>query len=480
MNRLSEKQLLILTVGVTVLLTGGLGFLIWSDLQEVEKERKKTESIQGQIAAAQAEIDQISSREYRVIANREISDKEVAFLPSATEIENFWDVLERFADESGVRISALLSKAQGKKKRGRRSTIQSVPQIITLTATTDEFLRFLNLLENYDRLISVVEWRLQRGTAADPDGKVRHKINMSLTTFTYSKQVAKTIVSIANYEKKKEEPEVKKWLGRIKVQERETYTLRTSVGRRDPFVNVRKKVDKVAGVDGEHDRAKQELVLTALVEDIRSLQEGLVIEEHLRKIGDLFRLTQQLKDNRRAFTALKKRLEDVRREQIISIKDLVERFRIEVLDPFVKIEERMKLGSQSAPALTKPQVKEWHERVAKAFDERKWKKVQEEVHSFKELSKGGRHVVEDARDMAEDIIRFHHRAKVIQNFEKRNVRISTILYSPNGMSVAIINSKTLGEGDALDTEGQVLVSEIGENYVIFETEGVEIKKHQKK
>ena len=72
-----------------------------------------------------------------------------------------------------------------------------------------------------------------------------------------------------------------------------------------------------------------------------------------------------------------------------------------------------------------------------------------------------------------------HRAKVIQEFEKRQVKISTILYSPNSMSVAIINGKTLGEGDALDQEGQILVQEIGENYLIFETEGVEIKKHQK-
>ncbi len=35
MNRLSEKQLLIVTIGIAVLLTGGLGFLIWNDLQTI-------------------------------------------------------------------------------------------------------------------------------------------------------------------------------------------------------------------------------------------------------------------------------------------------------------------------------------------------------------------------------------------------------------------------------------------------------------
>jgi len=34
------------------------------------------------------------------------------------------------------------------------------------------------------------------------------------------------------------------------------------------------------------------------------------------------------------------------------------------------------------------------------------------------------------------------------------------------------------EEDSLDTEGLIIVMEIGENYVIFETEGVEIKRMQ--
>lgn len=479
MGKLSEKQLLILTIGVTVLLTGGLGFLIWSDLQEVEQEQKKTAAIRDQIAAAQAEIDQIGTREYRVIANREISDKEVAFLPSATEIENFWDVLERFGDESGIRISGILSKGQGRRKRGGRSTIQSVPQIIELSGTIDEFLRFLNLLENYDRLISVVEWRLARGSMPDEDGKVRHRFTMSLTTFTYSKKVANTIVSITNYDKKKVHPEVKKWLSKIKIQERETYTLRTSLGRRDPFVNVRRKPDAGPLPNEGKERAAQEAVLEALTQEVRSLQEGLMIEEHLRKIGDLFRLTQQMRENRESFAQMRKRLDDVRREQLVTDKDLLDKFRKEVLEPFAKIEEQMNRGAQEAPALTEEQVKEWYERAGKAFDDRDWKKVTEEVNSFVHLSKGGKHVVDAARNMAHEIIEFERRAKVIQAFDKRRVRISTILYSPNGMSVAIINGKTLGEGDALDQEGQILVQEIGENYVIFETEGVEIKKHQK-
>ena len=46
------------------------------------------------------------------------------------------------------------------------------------------------------------------------------------------------------------------------------------------------------------------------------------------------------------------------------------------------------------------------------------------------------------------------------------------------MSVAVINGRQMSEGDALDEQGTIIVVEIGENYVIFETEGVEIKRGQ--
>ncbi|MDH3592841.1 MAG: type 4a pilus biogenesis protein PilO, partial [Planctomycetota bacterium] len=303
MNRLTEKQLLIITIGITVLLTGGLGFLIWSDLKTVEEEEKKTSDLKVQIDAAEAEIAKIPEREFRVIANREISDREVAFMPEETEIENFWEVLERFAVESGVRISEIVPNAV--RTRGRRgakkSSIDSVPQIMSLKATVGEFLAFINLIENYERIINVMEYSLTGGEAPDEDGKVRHSIKLALTTFTYSKKIASTIVSINNYEKKKEHAKVKQWLSRIKIQEKETYTLRTSLGRRDPFVSARKPVlpvDPEAASNSEEQRQRQEQMLEQLVSLVEALADGLDYQEELQKRGDLWRLQAQIKENK--------------------------------------------------------------------------------------------------------------------------------------------------------------------------------------
>lgn len=476
MNRLSEKQLLILTIGIAVLLTGGLGYLVWSDLQAAKEEEQKIKSLRDQIASSQSEIDQIPQREYRVIANREKAEKEVAFLPSETEIENFWEVIERFADDSGVLISEITSSDTGRggRKKGK-STIKSVPQVLSLKGTTDEFLRFMNLLENYDRIINVIEYRLTSSKGPDKSGKLRHGIKMALTTFTYSKKVANTIVSISSYEKKRDHAEVKKWLSKIKIQERETYTLRTSLGRRDPFENVRKPVAKIDPTFTE-DRGAQEAIITNLSEEVRSLQDGLDIEAHLRKVKDLYRLAQQIKDNKKQFSSLNSRIEETKRKNLITDRELKDRFRAEVLEPFELIKERMAKGHEGAPKLTRQQVQEWYDRIAEQFDEQNWKDVMELVRDFRQLSKNGKWVEDDARALAVQTIEFQRRATVIQDFEKRKVNISTIVFSPSGVSLAIINGKQLGEGDALDGDGRVLVIEIGENYVIFETEGVEIKR----
>ena len=53
MNKLSEKQLLILTIVIAVLFAGGLGFLIWSDLETVKEEEQKVADVRAQIDSAQ-------------------------------------------------------------------------------------------------------------------------------------------------------------------------------------------------------------------------------------------------------------------------------------------------------------------------------------------------------------------------------------------------------------------------------------------
>jgi len=210
---------------------------------------------------------------------------------------------------------------------------------------------------------------------------------------------------------------------------------------------------------------------------VRTLDEGLDIEAHLRKIKDLFRLAQQIKENRDLFSLLQLQIASIEREALITDADLSNRFRAEVVEPFAKIKERLGQVEEN-PKLTVSQVTEVRDRVAKCYDDREWNKLEEAVQGFMGLSKSGEWVEDDAKPLVFEIANYKRSADIIQKFEKRKVAISTILYSPNTGSVAVVNGKQLSVGDALDGDGQVTVAEIGENYVIFQTEGVEIKRMQ--
>jgi len=472
-SRLSEKQLLILTIGITVLLLSGLSWLIWSDLEAVEEEEAKIEQLEGQIAAAEKEIATIPEREYRVIADREIADKEVAFLPSEEDIESFWEVLERFADEAGIRISEISPSNMGRRGKG---TIQSVPQMLTVRGTIDEFLRFINLVENYERIINVTEYNINAGKEADEDGKVRHGIKLALTTFTYSKRIANTIVSIPQYEKKRQQPAVKRWLSKIKIQEKESYTLRTSLGRRDPFVSARRKIEELGDPETGADRERAEARLESLAESVRTLAADIDIEDTLRERKDIFRLAQQVKENREKMGELARRIDRMRQDKLIRDAILAERFRAEVIVPFDRIKARIELIETEQAPMPLNEVKARYGSIAKKFDEQKWDAVRKGVRTFLDLTRDGDHVVDEARPLVEKIIDLLRRSNVIREFEKKKIVITAIIYSERGMSLAIINAKTKSEGDALDADGRVVIAEVGEDYVIFETEGVEIKK----
>ncbi|MFQ5843645.1 MAG: type 4a pilus biogenesis protein PilO [Planctomycetota bacterium] len=481
MSRLSEKQLLILTVGVALLFACGLGFMIWRDLQSIDDEQQAIEDLSTKIASAQKEIDQIPAREYRVIANREISEREVAFLPEETEIETFWEVLERFAEESGVKISKITANQRraGGGRRKSTTSITSVDQVMKLRGTIDEFLRFINLIENHDRIINVTEYSVSSGGQRGDDGITRHEIKLALRTFTYSRRIANTIVAIPNYEKKKDHVEVKRWLRRIRIEERETYTLRTLMGRRDPFVDVRRY--EQASVDGppdEEQRARQEAQLQHLVDLVRNLEDGLDIEDELFKRKDLHRMAQIQRRNRETYNVLLDQIRRVQREQVFTFRELGDRFVKEVAEPFKQLQDRIGLNDQRRPPLGLEQVRQYHLRVAQAFDEKDWKKLRNEMRAWNEISRKGEHVVENARSLVVEMNRIAHSARVIEQFQTRDIKISAIIFSPNGTSIAVINGKQLIEGDALDPDGRVIVVQIGENYVIFETEGVQIKRVQ--
>lgn len=193
--------------------------------------------------------------------------------------------------------------------------------------------------------------------------------------------------------------------------------------------------------------------------------------------GDLWRLTAQRKENADYYNQIVDALTMAAKD--ITIPELKERMKREVLVPWEAIKKRMEDMRNQNPRFTAEQVQEYLARVQKNFDEKNWQGVESEARNFRDQSKNGAHVEEDAKDLVQKIFELQRQAKIIDAFYKRKLDISGILYSPRAQSVAVINGKQMTVNEALDAEGTILCVEIGEDYVVFETEGVEIKIEQK-
>ena len=234
------------------------------------------------------------------------------------------------------------------------------------------------------------------------------------------------------------------------------------------------------GADGqvaEVDPDYQTGIIDNIVDLVTTLQQGLTLEEQLMQRGDLWRLTAQRKENADYYNQIVDALATAAKE--ITIPELKDRLKREVLVPWEAIKKRMEEMRNQNPRFTADQVQEYLNRVKKAFDEENWQGVESEARNFRDQSKNGVHVEDDAKDLVQKIFELQRQAKIIDAFYKRKLDISGILYSPRQQSVAIVNGKQMMVGDALDAEGTITCVEIGEDYVVFETEGVEIKIGQK-
>jgi len=202
-NKLSEKQLLLLTIATSALFVLGFSGLIYWDLDRIyaaeitednpdaasisepEKwgELRHIQEIRKAIDAARAEAEKIPQREQDVIVYREIVARDAAILPSENEVNRLAVTIGDFERMAGVtltRVSDLnTSSAKGE-------AIARIPIKLSLSGTFDETLKFINLFENLDRMVNVTAFSIKGGSKdADGEGNPRHAVSLDLVTFMY-------------------------------------------------------------------------------------------------------------------------------------------------------------------------------------------------------------------------------------------------------------------------------------------------------
>ena len=145
-NRRQQVLFGSIVCGVAVL--GLLGWLIYSDMEEIKETQKSSQTMQGKIRKAEADINTIADFEEQVLILRERVKEYVRILPDDTEIHEFVDKLTQFAQEAGVDLVQLddtgAQRRAGPKSK-KKEAFERVVYKLKLRSPTDSLLRFLSL-----------------------------------------------------------------------------------------------------------------------------------------------------------------------------------------------------------------------------------------------------------------------------------------------------------------------------------------------
>lgn len=255
-------------IAVSLLSLGGV-YYAQGLIEEVKASiEEKTQAI----AAADAKITQIPAIERDVIVLRENLDQYVKILPDTRDLNDFLRILTMFGKQSGIEGINLTRAGDRNAKGGDRFAL--IEYNYDFTATMWQFLKFVNLVENYDRFISISSFDITalaggKNSEETREGDVVHTIKLTMQTYQYNGKAAGLEVGIPDYEEKREalREEIFKRMQAIRIDK---YEHRGQQGRRDIFVDPRERGD--LHIEGPS-QAEQRAVLERYVGAITELRE---------------------------------------------------------------------------------------------------------------------------------------------------------------------------------------------------------------
>ena len=240
----SQKKLLSVISGgaASICLAAGGGIYWATDLvTQVESDIAQKEEA---IAAADAQIAKIPSLEQNVIILRENLDEYVKILPDTKELTAFVRMVYQFEKQSGIKSTQMMGR--GRSDGAATDRFTPIAFSYEMTATLWQCLKFINLIENYERFVSITDISIvsSGGGKAENmiDGDVVHQIKLTLQTYTYNATAGGKEVAIPDYENQKLALREQIW-NRMQAIRIDRYEHRGQQGRRDILVDPRQRGD---------------------------------------------------------------------------------------------------------------------------------------------------------------------------------------------------------------------------------------------
>lgn len=199
------------------------------------------------IAAAETKINQIPALEKETIILRENLGECVKILPDTKSLPDFVRMINQFEKQSGIKGTGLQLKKSPTAKTTERFAL--IEYSYEFQGTLWEFLKFVNLIENYERFVSISDFTIQSGDkgkqAETREGDIVHTARLTLQTYTYNGKPSGKEAVIPDYEGQVAalHEEIFKRLQGIKI-EIVKYQQRGNQGRRDILVDPRVRGDE--------------------------------------------------------------------------------------------------------------------------------------------------------------------------------------------------------------------------------------------
>ena len=457
----TRKKWLSLLIG-GFLLAGTSSLLIWREYEKIDIAKMEVSGLQANIDSSRKLIEGTGTLEREVIVLRELSEVMKKILPDTDDVNNLVRTFQKFSEESAVRITGLKKKPNDPRDKG---DFTKVAYTLSLDADAFQFLDFLDLIENHRRLICVPNFHLTASTRMQQQSRRNaepaHKIQVDVETYVYEPHKDAKAVKIDGFERKRDmlAGEIDRRRATLALS---TYTYRGARGRRDPWIDPRVPI---LG-DGES---------TLTVQEQMEVVEQLVVRtKAVLVLWDLFKQADtaigELTTRADLETSLAQLDEDVRRivdEESIRYLPSERRLKIEVVDALARLTKDLARTEAEGPSANKLREIETamsnHEAAGEyhlVLDAFQAVAPQLALAERDPLRKP---LVDRLREMAQQ-------AQTVLEFQQMELKVGGIAVGDEGVSCVLINGKSVGVGDMLDSE--LLVRAIHPDEIEFVFRGV--------
>ena len=470
MSKLTEKKRLLLTIGVTVALTGGLVALIFNDRGEIATMSGEIEELDGRIASADVEIRRTHDREDKVVVFRAVEARELAVLPDQQKIAEFYRNLSKFFVAADLKFRELPESHSVESDLAKG--IYVTRNQVECQGDSAALLKFLNMVENDPRLVSIkglkVEASEGRG-ARDPDATPLHDITVHLESYFYNPaNLGFKAVVIPGEEQRLQDPAVKDAIAAFQPERPDSYVLRPSASRRDPLVDPRERRRKVDEGAAAEEFSRQEKVVVELETSLRDISE---MHEQLKALllsGELFKADRLQGEIDGKVNELRGRLTQVQQMKTVTNATLVVRVQIvqERIDEFLgRRVPRETTVTRSVAEKTLSELKAY-------FEKHEFTQVAALGSAWADYLKG-KEVDVDARPVLQELLTIRGRARILSEAEGFLITVTgTVVNEADPtQSAAMVNGVRVRIGDPIDDKKEITVHRVFRGGVEFSYQG---------